>query len=508
MPFLAALQSLNAVDNNARRQKPIAEYKNFSIGGALLNADSVSFMFISLTQIRNFVNVKWAGGCESKFCICLKIGAILRLKLEYHILVSVVFTQNTLDLKFGIGLIVLLLALSAFFSASETAINSLSPAKVRTFIEEKRKGAHHLDHLKKKYHRTLIAILVANNAVNLSASTIATILATQYFNSAMIGIVTGILTLAVIIFGEILPKSFAAAYPEIALLVASPIHILAFSLTPLIWLLDHLVNWMLALFGNRKQKLVTDEELIAMASIGAEEGSINKQELELIENALEFNDIRAEEIMTPRIHMDALPETYFLDEATEFVVNHTHTRIPVYRENMDHIVGILPTKVLLKAYHKAEDPSKISLRQIDLLTPLKMPAGVKIETLFRKFKKNRHHLAILMDEFGGTAGLVTMEDLLEELVGDIEDEQDLHEANFRKLSKNEYELSGRMELDEIAELTGLEFEHPEYKTVSFLIMDALGHLPNEGESVTIKKWRFTVQKMLRSTILKVHLKKY
>lgn len=405
-------------------------------------------------------------------------------------------------------LVVFLLFLSALTSACETALLSLTPAQVRTLVEDQVKGAGYLAKLKQAHHKTLITILVLNNFLNIAASALTTVVMTRIFGDAGIGIALGALTVVLIIFGEIIPKSIATSYAKtIGPLIAMPLYFVGVALTPLIYVLDWLVNSMLKLLGAQHHIQVTDEELIAMASIGAEEGSIDKQELELIENALEFNDIRAEEIMTPRVHIDALPENYHLDDATEFMVNHTHSRIPVYRDSIDHIVGILSIKTLLKAHHEEDEPESVSLRQIDLLTPLKLPASVHVKELFHQFKKKRQHMAILLDEFGGTAGLVTMEDLLEELVGDIEDEQDTEEENIKKLGENDYELSGRTELDDLTKLTGLEFEHPEYKTVSFLIMDTLGYLPREGQSLTVGGWQFTVKQMLRSTILKVTLKK-
>lgn len=385
---------------------------------------------------------------------------------------------------------------------------SLSPAQVRTLVEAKVKGAHQLAELKKNYHRTLITILLISSFTNTAASALMTVIMTDAFGSAGLGIATGIVTALVLIFGDITPKSLASSHAKLlAPIFAPPLYVMGVILAPLIYVLDILIALVHRLLGTKKHAEVTDEELLAMASIGAEEGSIDKQELELIENALEFNDIQVGDIMTPRVHMDALHEDQDLQTATEFVMNHTHTRIPVYRETIDNIVGILSIKTLLKAHHEEEDPDEVTLRQIELLKPVKVPDNMHVSELFREFKRKRQHMAIVLDEHGGTAGLVTMEDLLEELVGDIEDEQDLAEENIKKLSEGLYELSGRVELDDLAELTGLEFDHPEYKTVSFLIVDALGYLPREGQSIAIENWQFTVKHMLRNTILKVELRR-
>ncbi len=414
-----------------------------------------------------------------------------------------------MDPALGLGLIVIFVLLSAFFAAAETAISFLSPAKVRTLVEEKKPGSHQLDWLKKNYHRTLIAVLFGNQFVDTLAAAVATILVTERFDSVYLGLVSGILTIVSLIFGEALPKALASVHAQtVGLFVAPPIRLFVWVLTPLVWLLDRFINFILRLLGTKNQAQVTDEELIAMASIGAEEGSIEKDELELIEKALQFNDIPVEGVMTPRVHIDAIPESFKLDEAAEFAVNHPHTRIPVYRDNIDHIVGVLSIKELLKQYHNEEKPEKIGLRQIQLMTPLQVPANLPLDDLFHAFKKKRMHMAVVLDEHGGTAGIVTMEDLLEELVGDIEDEQDMLETHITKTAKDgTYELSGRTELDEIMELTGLEFDHPGYKTVSFLIVDGLGYLPKEGETLSIGDWDFMVVKKWRNTILKVLLKK-
>lgn len=406
-----------------------------------------------------------------------------------------------------LALVAILLVFSAITSACETALVSITPAQVRTLVESKKRGAGYLAKLKQSHHKTLITILLLNNFLNIAISAITTLAFTRIFGDAGIGIATGVLTAVILVFGEIIPKSLATTYAKIlGPLFAPALYTVGIILTPIIFVLDLLVNLMLRIFGAQHHIQVTDEELIAMASIGAEEGSIDEHEFEMIENALEFNDIKIGDIITPRVHMDALPEDHHLDNAAEFVVNHSHTRIPIYRDNIDHIVGILSIKELLRALHEEEHPEKISLRQIHLLTPLKVPDSMHVKELFREFKKKRQHMAIVIDEFGGTEGLVTMEDLLEELVGEIEDEMDMEEAHVKTLGKNHFELSGRTELDEIADITKLEFEHPEYKTVSFLIIDELGQLPREGQSVMIEGWQFTVTQMLRNTILKVELK--
>lgn len=380
---------------------------------------------------------------------------------------------------------------------------SISPAKVRTLAEAKQPGSWYLTRLKQNHHRTLITILVGNNLVNIAAASLTTVVMTEKFGSAAVGIATGVLTLVVLIFGEIVPKSLATTYAKrISLTVSPPLWLLGILLTPIIWVLDMLVKGMLTLLGSEKKTQVTDEELIAMASIGAEEGSIDEHERELIENVLEFDDICVADIMTPRVHVKALSEDQNLTAASQYVVHHPYSRIPVYRETMDHMVGFLSTKILLKELHEEENPDDVTLRQIDLHKIIKVSGKISINELFHRFKREHSHMAVVLDEHGGTAGIVTMEDLLEEIVGDIQDEEDSEERQV-ELAPDHYELSGRLELDELTELTGLEFDFPEYKTLNFLIVEKLGKLPRKGQKVQIENWEFTVTQMLRETILKV-----
>jgi len=405
-------------------------------------------------------------------------------------------------------IIIVLLALSGFFSASETALMSISPAKVRTLVEAGKPGSKYLAKLKHEHHKTLITILVGNNFVNIAAASLTTLLMTEYFDSAAVGIATGVLTVVILIFGEIVPKSLATTYAKRPSLFVSPIlYYLGLILTPIIWIFDGLVKLILKCIGSKKQVQVTEEELIAMASIGEEEGTIDKNERELIENVLEFNDIKVEGIMTPRTHINALPEEQDLEKATEFVLHHPHSRIPIYRGSMDNIVGILSLKDLLKEVHAAEEPDDITLRQIELQKPLKVSNDLSIQQLFYQFKNKRTHMAVVFDEKGKTIGIITMEDLLEELVGDIEDETDDNEAHIKALEDGKYELNGRLELDELTDLTGLKFNHPEYKTLSFLIIDELGYLPKKGQNIMIGVWEFKITQMHRHTILKVQLQK-
>lgn len=372
--------------------------------------------------------------------------------------------------------------------------------------DQKLYGSHYLKRLKDNEHKTLITVLLWNNLLNIAASAYTTVILTVTFGPAGIGIATASMTVLILIFGEIIPKTIASKYAKnVLLFFAAPLFFLEILIRPVIWVLDGIVKLFFKLFGANHEKMVSDEELIAMVSIGEEEGTLEKNEKEFIENVLSFNEIRVEEIMTHRVHVEAMPEDLTVKQAAEFMINHSHTRIPVYRDTIDNIVGIVTHRELLEHFSDNEVDKK--LRQVTLRNPLKIAQSMLIDDLFVLFNKQHRMMAIVLDEHGGTAGLITMEDLLEELVGEIVDESDIEEDEIKKLDTHEYEINGKLHLDQLAEITALKFEYPEYKTVNFLLIEKLGHIPKKGTKITISGWDFTVTQTYRNTILKVHLKR-
>ena len=402
-----------------------------------------------------------------------------------------------------------LLLLSAYFSASETALISLSAGKVRALVEKKKPGAALVERLKSNPHKLLITVLVGNNLVNISASVYATIVFQKLLGDSALGIITGVLTLIILVFGEIVPKTLAQRHAAfLSLLVAPPLYIFSVIFTPIIWSLDGIVKGFLFITGKlHKEKSVTEDELKAFVSLGAEEGTIEKDEQEFIENVLEFGDTRVEEIMVPRVNVQALPLEATFKEAVDFVMRHHHSRIPVYRDTIDNIVGILTVKDLLR-YVRRERPDA-TLWTIPLLEPLRVPGSKKINELFEEFQKRRVHLAIVLDEHGGTRGLITLEDVLEELVGEIEDEFDKEAKpqNVRKIGKTEVEVTGKATICEINEALGITIPGAEHRTISYYITETLGHFPKRGEVIEGKGFTVTVDEMKKHTIVKVTVEK-
>lgn len=403
--------------------------------------------------------------------------------------------------------LVLLIILSGIFSGSETAIISVSDAKIRSLVNAKVRGANTLNILKKDPHRLLITILIGNNLVNIGASVLATVVFTQAFGSSGLGIATGVMTLFILIFGEITPKSFATKYSvRLSLLAARPLYIMQILFSPIIWFLDKIVSFLIKQLGSDiAEQQVSEEEIKAIIDIGAEEGSILKTEKELLQNVLQFNDIKVEDVMTPRVSIDALPIESTLQETIDFVIKKSHSRIPVYKETIDHIVGVITLKDVLIFSEKHHAHKKLA--NVELKKPIVVPRSKKIDIMFKEFQHARTHLAIVIDEYGGTAGIVTLEDLLEEIVGEIIDESDIEEMPIRKVSDYEIIAHGVTKLEDINDYMNIKIRGNEKEPISGYILDRLHRFPKEGEKIKLPHATVKILKMHENKIVRVRIEK-
>jgi putative hemolysin len=407
----------------------------------------------------------------------------------------------------SILVLLLLVILSGFFSGSETALVSLSPAKVRTLVEKKKKFSLIIASLKEKPDRLLITILIGNNIVNIAASVMATSVAQDAFGSSVLAYVVGVMTLIILIFGEIVPKTLAQRFHVGFAQASSPIlFVLGYALYPVIWLLEKLTNTFIWMLGREKFKSVTEEELIAMLNIGHEEGEFNQQENEFIQNIFEFSDTTAEEVMINRNEIEAFSGDITLEKALKKISKSSHSRMPVYDKSIDNIVGYITLKDLLK-FSRLKSNLKKKISELKLHKILFFPVTKPINNIFRTFQKKRVHIAIILDEFGSTAGLVTIEDVLEEIVGDIVDESDVEEKSIKKTGKNTFHLEANTTVEELYEFHDFDAGVPEHKTIAFLIIKQLGAFPREGEKVYMPEEgvEFVVEKMAGKTIQKVRM---
>ena len=396
--------------------------------------------------------------------------------------------------------LILLLCLSAFLSSSETALLSISQMRIRTLVDEGNKRAMTLERVVSNKSKMLSAILIGNNVVNLSASSLITSLVINHFGNAYVGIATGIITLLILIFGEISPKTMATLQAEkVALKVAGIISVLMKILTPVIFIINLLAGGVLRLMGvdpNAKTDTITESELRTIVDVSHEEGVIESEERRMINNVVDFGDTQAKDVMVPRIDMVFVEENTTYDELMEVYRENMFTRIPVYRDTTDNVIGIINMKDLL-FYEKSTDfRLKNYLREAYFTYEFK-----KTSELFMEMRQNSVSLAIVLDEYGATAGLITLEDLLEELVGEIRDEYDADELkSFQKLSDREYRVEGSMKLDDINDALELSLSSEDYDSVGGLIIGALDHVPVAGEGVTVDNIRFVVEKMDKNRI--------
>lgn len=399
--------------------------------------------------------------------------------------------------------IVVLILLSAFFSASETAFSTVNKIRLRNYVDGGSTKAQRALEIAEDYDNVLSTILIGNNVVNIASTAIATILFTDLFGASGAAISTAVMTVLVLIFGEILPKSYAKDNSEaLALRFASPLGMLMVLLRPVVWLFVQLKKMMARFTGSGDNSpSVTEQELKVIIETIEGEGVLEEQESDLVQSALEFDEIDAQEVLTPRVDMVAVDIDDPIEETIQTVMESRYTRIPVYEGSTDNIIGILQARDLLESIIRG---GEIDLRHL-LSDPLFIHKTKKISTLLADFKRNKVHIAVVTDDYGGTMGIVTMEDLLEELVGDIWDEDEEEVEEFVKVDDNRYEVSGDMNVYEMFEQLGVDdrsFES-DYNTISGWAMEMLEHIPDVGESYTYKNLKITVQSQENQRITKL-----
>ena len=402
-------------------------------------------------------------------------------------------------------MLIALLVLSALFSSSETALTTVNRIRVRTLAGQGDKRAMTLLAVLQNPEKMLSVILIGNNVVNLYASSLATTVTLSLFGSKLVGVATGILTLAVLVFGEVAPKTMASRNAEqIALRVAGPVKVLMWLFTPLVFVVNNLARLVMKLFGADrpgKRELMTAEELRTIVQVGHEDGVIENSERKMIDNVFDFGDRNARDIMIPRIDMTCIDVEAGYDELMEVVREEKYTRIPVYKESTDTIVGILNIKDLL--FRAQDKPFRIA----ELMRkPLFTYEQKKTSELMVEMRKNYTNLAIVLDEYGVTAGMVTMEDILEEIVGEIRDEYDRdEEKSIRRIAPNTYLIEGNVKIDDVNEVLQLHLASEDYESIGGYVLEQLEHFPKEGECVTKGGISFTVTRMEQTRIAEVKL---
>ncbi len=398
-------------------------------------------------------------------------------------------------------LLAVLIFLSAFFSGIETAFFSLSDIKINTMIDRKKKNAQLVADLKSDPQKLLITILIGNNLVNIAAASLATVIVGDIFGSAVVGITTGIMTLIILIFGEITPKSLSIRYNEfITRLTSRPLFLIEKFLSPITWVFKKVYPK-----GSLRTPAITEEELRIMASVGVQEGTVQKGEAEIIKKVFQLNDITAKNIMVPRSELYAFSGDKKLKQVKEKIINSPFSRIPVYEKSIDHIIGILYKNDALIYLSREENKSNIKLKKI-AREAIFVPESKFIDDLMRQFQSQRIHMGIVVNEYGEVTGIVTLEDILEELVGEITDETDLSKESIKRINKRKILVYGKTEIKHINRFFNSKLDQ-EYNTISGLIEDKLNNIPKPGQQLKINNLLLEVKEADKKTIKKVIITK-
>lgn len=389
---------------------------------------------------------------------------------------------------------------------SETALMALSKIRIRHMVDEGVKGAKLVEKLTEDPSRLLGAILIGNNIVNIGASALATSIAVKTIGESGVGLVTVIMTILVLIFGEITPKSIAKQNSEkVALRVSKIINIVVKVFRPFIFIFTAISSLFIRLLGGdpkATEPFITEEELKTMVGVSEEEGVLEDVEKEMIFNVFEFADAQVKDVMVQRVDVVAVDMNATYDEVIDIIKTEQFSRIPVYNQTIDDVIGILNVKDLIIAFESKEN-FKVSdyMRE-----PYYTYEFKKITELFNEMKNTRNHMAVVLDEYGGNVGIVTIEDLIEEVVGEIEDEYDDEvDDEIIVVKEDEYIVDGSARLDHIAELIGVTMESEEFDSVGGLVIGELGRFPEQNEEVEMNNIKFIVEEIDKNRIKKVRI---
>lgn len=405
------------------------------------------------------------------------------------------------------AIIAVCLVASAFFSASETAITSLGALKARHLLDKRGKAVSQLKLWLQYPSRVLTTILIFNNLFNILASALTTQLATYYFESQAVGIATGIITLLVLIFGEIIPKSFARANSErlaiVSMLLIGFIYRVFF---PIVWLFSELANGVIKLLGSGQslQPAITEEELEYLIEVGEKAGVLEDTKKNMLSGVFEFDETKVREIMTPRTDIVAVEKDETIENTVKLVIQTGHSRLPVYEDRIDNINGVIFAKDILRLLSDPNQQSDVHISKV-MREPLFVPESKPLMEVFKDLKRTKNHMAIIIDEYGGTAGIVTMEDILEEIVGDIQDEFDAEEAEILKIDEHTFDVSGSVNIGDFVQYFDLDdsFEKEvegDVDTIAGWITQLLGNLPEVGQVMNYGKLTIEVSDVDRHRI--------
>lgn len=397
-------------------------------------------------------------------------------------------------------LIIILLVFSALFSSCETAFSSVNKIRLKNYAAKGNKKALKALKIADSFEDALTAILIGNNIVNILSTSISTVLFTQILGSGGVGVATAVMTVLVLVFGEITPKSFAKNHAEqCALFFAGPLSILIFILKPIILVFQVIQK----LFKPKsEQPSVTEDELKYIIDEIQEQGVLEEQESDLVRSALEFDEITVDEILIPRVNVTAIERNTPFEEIKEKFLTEMYSRIPVYEKNIDNIIGVITNKSFFRSISEGKHDISDIIQDVIHISDLKL-----ISEALKEMQKNKMHMAIVMDQYGGTKGIITLEDILEELVGEIYDEEDEIVPTLVKTGSDSYEVSGELNINDMLEKLGMPDEYIEtsVNSIGGFVTELLGHIAKNGETVVYKAFKMTVISAEEQKINKISL---
>lgn len=401
----------------------------------------------------------------------------------------------------SILILVLLITMSAYFSATETAYSSLNKIKLKSIANKGNKKAKLALELSEKYDSVISTILIGNNIVNIATASLATVLFTKLLGSSGVTVSTIVMTILILIFGEISPKSIAKDIPESFAIVSAPLlNAFCIILKPVNNLFCLWKKVISKVFKIQKHSGITEDEILTIAEEAENEGGINPQQLEIIKSAIELNDQEVIEAFTPRVDMVAIKDSCSKEELLNLFIESGFSRIPVYHDNIDNVIGIINEKDLINIVvnNKNEEISSI-IKPLNVIQP-----HMKLSQLLKVLQNNKSHMALIADEYGGTMGIITLEDILEELVGEIWDEHDKVVNDIEKIAEDEYIVRGNANIEKVLEEFDFEEEF-EVNSVNGWVMQQFGKIPKVGESFEYKNLKIVVQKATKRCVLEIRI---
>lgn len=415
----------------------------------------------------------------------------------------------TTDFYIRGAILIVLLVLSAVFSGSETAITGITISQIRKLKEEDESAADILISMKKRMNYILSTILIGNNLVNIAATSLVTEMTIKLLGGGnSLFVATAVMTVLVLIFGEITPKSYASQNPiRVAKRVYKPLKGLTFLMTPVVFILNKITSVVIRIIGGEvtTDTLVTEEDIRSLVDAGEEEGILQVEEKEMIQNIFDIDDLDVAEVMVPRIDIVALPKETTIRELVDSPVDFGFSRIPVYDESIDNIIGILYAKDIIPiALDETKITSEIAVSEI-MREAHYVPETKKVNVLLKELQLKKIHMAIVLDEYGGTEGLVTIEDILEEIVGEIFDEYDSEVNLIRKVGQDRYVVQGDISLDEVNDNVGSDLPADDFDSIGGFIFSTLGRIPEEGDRVDYQNLEFKVLGMENRRVLELEM---